>query len=117
MIIYRIQDNNGRGPYKPGFSHLWVQDRPDLKNLIPFYEEFGKDVINQLNVWEYSGIGCKTKRQLRRWFTINEYKRLIRYDYFAVALQVDRVIAASDTQLLFSRTLPLNRNVKIFRLY
>lgn len=27
--IYRVQDADGRGPFKPGFSRKWVIDRDD----------------------------------------------------------------------------------------
>ena len=34
-LVYRIQDNEGRGPWKPGFSSQWVIEREDLENLLP----------------------------------------------------------------------------------
>ena len=40
--IYRVQDAQGRGPWKPGFSHRWVEDRPDHYNLPPWFVEFGR---------------------------------------------------------------------------
>ena len=39
-VVYRIQDSNGRGPWKPGFSHVWVEDRCDLVNLRPIVIDF-----------------------------------------------------------------------------
>jgi hypothetical protein len=40
-FVYRIQDKKGRGPYRPGFSSQWVEDRDDHDNLFPWYQEFG----------------------------------------------------------------------------
>ena len=35
--VYRVQDADGRGPFKPGFSHQWVEERADHENLLPWF--------------------------------------------------------------------------------
>jgi len=114
--IYRMQDSEGRGPWKPGFSTLWVEDRDDHKNLPPFYEEFG-EVGKYIPRGEFCGSGCKTKKQLKRWFTESEYNKLIIFGYRAVSLRITRVVAESDTQLVFTRPWPLTKGVEYFELY
>lgn len=47
--IYRVQDAEGRGPWRPGFSKYWVCDRDDHDVLIPWMKEcalrFGAEPI------------------------------------------------------------------------
>ena len=44
-IVFRFQDNEGRGPYKPGMRALWGDDDHDARCLPPSFVEFGIDVI------------------------------------------------------------------------
>ena len=111
-IIYRIQDKDGRGPWKPGFSHKWVEDREDHNNLIPIYIQFGMNIINKILYGEYSGTGCQSIKQLQRWFNKSEYYKLLGYGYKSVEIEVNRIIAKSDIQVLFGRAIPLNKNIK-----
>lgn len=118
-IVYRVQDAIGRGPWRPGFSHLWVEDRPDHKHLLPWMQEFGHDAIPRTGrpFAEYFGCACRTIEQLRRWFTESEYATLRHYGFMAVKLQADRVLRESDIQLLFQRTRPLAYGAEPFGLY
>jgi hypothetical protein len=116
IIIYRVQDSDGRGPWKPGFSRLWVEVRPDHKNLIPWYQEFGR-IDHFALTGMHLGCGCRTKEQLQRWFTPGEYAKLFLYGYQAVEMEVGRILAESDTQCVFERAKPLHKDVAIFDLY
>jgi len=114
--VYRIQDKEGRGPWKPGFSHKWVEDRKDHNNLLPWYIEFGR-IDKNLLVGEYSGSGCRTIDQLKRWFTKAEYKKLKKLGYKSVEIKVNRVLAESNIQLFFGRATPLKKSIKTINLY
>jgi hypothetical protein len=115
--IYRIQDIEGRGPWRPVFSHKWIEVRDDHNHLIPYYSEF-LDVDFSLRKKECSiGVGCRTIAQLHRWFTRNEYRALLNYGYAAVKLKADRIIAESDIQCVFAQKKPLRKNVTKFALY
>ena len=116
ITIYRIQDIEGRGPWKPGFSKQWVESRDDHDNLIPWYEQFGR-VDRLAIVGMHIGCGCRTIEQLRRWFSPNEYATLIDKKYNAVCMNVDRVLGESDIQCVFERIKPLHKHVEIFQLY
>lgn len=114
--IFRIQDSKGRGPWKPGFSHLWVENRPDHNNLIPCHHEFGR--VERLAITGmHLGCGCRTKEQLRRWFTPEEYAKLINLGYNAVQMEVGRILAESNTQCVFERAKPLHKDLLVFDLY
>lgn len=115
-IVYRVQDAEGRGPWRPGFSHNWVEDRSDHDNLLPWFVEFG-DVRKIAILGMAMGSGCRTLEQLRRWFTQSEYKTLLNYGYRAVQMRVGRVLAESDIQCVFERALPLNEGVQEIELY
>lgn len=114
--VYRVQDRSGRGPWKPGFSHRWVEDRDDHDLLIPWYQQFGwvnKNAISGMHV----GCGCRTLEQLRRWFTAGEYQTLLQFGYQAVQLEVGRILGESDIQLVFERARPLREAAVPVELY
>ena len=115
-FIYRIQDSDGRGPFKPGFSHVWVNERGDHENLKPCTQQFD-GIRNKLLLSEHYGCGCKNLKQLRRWFTKQEYKKLKKYGYRAVKMKVARIVAESEIQVVFGRAIPLNENIDEIRLY
>ena len=120
MKIYRIQDDEGRGPWRPGFSDKWVEDRTDaeFRRLKPIQEDFpGLDQRLCVQRGEHGGVGCETLVKLRQWFTASEYATLLGYGYRCVRLDVDYIVASSDIQCVFLRSKPLNKGIKVVRLY
>src|SRR5208282_10475 len=111
MLIYRIQDNEGRGPYRPGFSTKWLDDDPRALGLLPWFEEFGTSILRGTEGM-HCGSGCSSLKQLALWFSESEFKRLRNFDYSLVAMDVDRILAHSSVQLVFARYKPLNQDVK-----
>lgn len=116
LTVYRMQDAEGRGPWRPGMGLLWVEDRPDHDNLRTTLEEFG-NFIPSLTRGKHFGCGCRTVEQMRRWFTQGEYRSLKRFGYRAVMLDVDRIAKESLTQLIFERDRPLREGAVEFNLY
>ena len=115
-VVYRVQDKDGRGPWKPGFSAVWCEDREDHENLLPWYSEFG--AVHEKAIYGMTvGSACRTLKQLRRWFTESEYKTLKKHGYRCVKLQVGRVIAESEIQLFVERSRAFNRGAKTINLY
>lgn len=117
--VFRIHDAAGRGPWRPGFSHLWVKSRSDLENLIPWPVQFDapKILYQMVKSRKHAGCACRTIEQLRRWFMPEEYETLLKYGYEAVIIRVDQVLAESDIQLVFLRDRPLNDGGSVFDLY
>lgn len=118
--VYRVQDRDGRGPWKPGFSSQWAEDRPEseYKELKPWPIEFGISNVLRKSIYGMSlGCGCRTLEQLRRWFTPTEYSKLLGFGYAAVKLDIGRVLAESETQIVFERALPLNEGAQTVELY
>lgn len=115
-IVFRVQDSDGRGPFKPGFSHRWAQLREDHDFLFPWLIEF-PNVIELAKPGMHLGCGCLTLEQLRRWFIPSEYETLLGFGYRAVQLQVGRILARSLTQCVFERATPLRLGIKAIELY
>lgn len=116
--IYRIQDAEGRGPYKPGWSHVWNEYRCliDGANKPVFTDEF-PDILNKINlrfdtVGGHFGCGFKTLEQLHNWFTPSEILKLVAYGYFIVKMDADEIMASSDNQTVFWRKTKLNKNIE-----
>jgi hypothetical protein len=117
--VYRVQDSDGRGPWKPGTSHRWVDnDQPHDRwaHLLPWYAQFGP-VHEKVMSWEHGGCGCLTVECLRQWFTPGEYRKLLDLGYRAVSMRVDRIIAQSDIQVYFGREKRLKDDVTLIELY
>ncbi len=107
--VYRVQDKDGRGPWKPGFSHVWSDDAGPPPPP-PWWEEFkevGPLIDLAYEAGMHIGSGCRTKAGLRRWFSRSEGRRLKRHGYRTVELQVDEIIGESPNQILFARLKPL----------
>lgn len=115
-VVFRVQNAQGRGPWIPGWSHTWVEDRPDHDYLVPWYVEMGP-VHLQMTPGMHGGTACASPEQLRRWFTRGEYLTLKRYGFQAVKLEVDRILGQSDIQLFFERRRPLQAGAITIPLY
>jgi len=117
MIIYRVQDKDGRGPWKPGFSHKWIVDRDDLNNLHSINKEFNCSYLDRTfyEGWHF-GCGCLSVDQLKRWFIEEEYNTLLEYGYSSVKIN-GKVLESSSIQCLFARRKHLKYHGGIFSLY
>lgn len=117
-LVYRVQDRDGRGPWKPGFSQRWVEDRTDEEYaaLAPWPIEVMLE-LQASGRGRHIGYACESLEQLRRWFRPGEYKTLLRYGYRAVKLEVDEVMARSETQCAFARSKPLRIGGKEINLH
>lgn len=113
--IYRVQDRDGRGPWKPGFSQKWVSYRPDHEVLLPVYIEM-PGALNKRHPGFHVGVGCISLDQLRRWFHKDEYRTLMGYGYHCVR-HVGAFLGESETQCVFERHRPLSDHDGLVSLY
>lgn len=116
MRVYRVQDNEGRGPFKPGFSQVWADPdwAPGMKPLPTFMEEFGRDLIDRLGQpGEYFGSAVRAAGDICKWFSADERRRLCDLGYSVVALKISRILAESENQLVFARRTPLRHGAII----
>lgn len=116
--VYRIQSAEGRGPFQPGLTRRWLQPRPDHALLVPWMDEFGMErVLASVTPGRHVGCACMSLEGLRRWFSGQEYLTLLRMGFAAVRLEVDRVVAQSEIQVVFERRRPLKEGARVLRLY
>lgn len=112
-FVYRVQDRDGRGPFKPGHTCDWADREfaPGQENLRPIFEEFGFGIVNDIRAKNRNGhIGCavRTLVDICRWFSATERERLRKLGYFVVAIAPDQIIAEGKNQLVFTSQTPLN---------
>lgn len=106
MIVYRFQDVEGRGPYRPGMSHRWADNDHGERNP-PFFDEFGMGGIKRARPTEVIGCAFDSLDQARRWFRPTEVARMQALGYELVQMRVARILARSDRQLVFAHNRPL----------
>lgn len=105
-IVFRWQDAEGRGPYRPGMSRYWADEDQQASNP-PMFIEFGADVVRHGRPGEAMGCGFRSPEQMHRWFTRDEQDRMRLLGYRFGAMKVDRIVAESDRQVVFARRQPL----------
>lgn len=109
MTLYRVQDAEGRGPFRPGFSRSWRDEHGP--SLPPIYDELGIafDKLRTLVPFGMAaGCACRSMEELRRWFSRAELRRLARHGYSVVAFEPDHILAETPTQVLFAMRAPLS---------
>ena len=69
-VVYRVQAADGRGPWRPGFSHTWIDgDAPagrldeTIMDLIPIAQ------LAALPRTMHYGCACRSLTALMAWFT------------------------------------------------
>lgn len=120
QTVYRIQDSEGRGPFKPGFSDQWVEFREDLFNLRPAYADFDGyvETVKQLKKKGlYLGIATETPEQLRRWFTVTEYLKLLGMGYKCYKVHKCHIAHKSDIQIIIARKCHPTKSIEQVKLY
>jgi hypothetical protein len=108
--IFRVQDREGRGPWRPGFSVEWVN--PDRTCLPPSVFVDIPQAASLVRKWGGRGfhVGCAVRAgKFSAWFDGGEIERLRARGYRLVNAAVCRVIAESDHQLLVVHAAPLRR--------
>lgn len=116
-IVYRVQDNEGRGPWRPGFSTMWLdEDIGDRAALPSTIEDFGKETIERLtSTGEHYGTACRSIDALRAWFTPTEIKRLDGFGFRLVEFRDARILIESEHQALIARSRPLSFGATVRR--
>lgn len=112
IVVYRVQDREGRGPYRPRFSHYWTDPEHDARNpLEPTMMYDPRTMVLRHNSDAF-GYAFRTPSLLLEWFSITELHRLAELNYYPVTMLVDRVLKESPRQLIFWRNRPLAVGVR-----
>jgi hypothetical protein len=109
--VYRVQHRvDGRGPYKPGISRLWVaEDGPDHPDILT---EFGYSWLHEIPKGWHAGCGFLSMADLLTWFLPSERPKLKRLGYLPVEMQADAIIRRGALQIIFARRLHHSRDCK-----
>ena len=107
QVVYRIQDANGSGPFKPGFRRVWSDDSGPAR---PPAELLGKIALTTpRETW--LGSAVRSRAQLRLWFTRSEERRLKRLGYQVVALEADEILAENEHEVIIERARRFNEGI------
>lgn len=108
MIVYRVQDSEGRGPWRPGLSARWVEgDAPAGRLSETIFDLVSLDEIRAIRGRYHLGSACRSLADLGAWFTPVEIERLRALRFHPVMIRADVVVAESRFQVLIGRLRPL----------
>jgi hypothetical protein len=118
MVIYRIENNKGFGPYHVSecYRDVWADNwhEGDSTHLLP-EEETWRDnngnLIPPTNKWfityKYWKFGFETQTQLHNWFSPNELMKLEKLGFKKVEIEIeDTFVLRGTRQVVF---LPLTK--------
>mgnify|MGYP007132417123 CR=1 FL=1 len=106
--FYRVQDSDGRGPFKPGMSDRWRD--PDGRDFPPAQAEFGLSWREEIPLGWHVGCAVRDIAQAARWFSPWECFRLAALGYRLVSLD-GRALRESPHQVIIVRSKPLRWGV------
>ena len=112
--LFRVQHPyDGRGPFRPGFSHRWLDAAGDAmrEHKPTLMSEFGADFVDQSKDGEHLGTGVRTMNALCDWFSLGERRNLAALGFEIVCLPFCRLIQESAHQVFFGRLIPLQQRV------
>lgn len=100
-LVYRVQDRQGRGPFKPGMTDRWRD--PDGNDFPPIQAEFGLAWREEIPRGWHCGCAFRDPSQAGEWFSAAECGRLASLGYHLVALAGCRVLRESPHQMIVAR--------------
>ena len=111
--VYRVQDKEGRGPFRPGFSQYWLDDDLGERVHLPCWsQEFGDDLIQKnYRKRHHYGSAVTNVDLITIWFSPSELLRLYHWGYSVVSMEADRILAESTLQVVIERKRPFHKGV------
>lgn len=110
--LFRVQDREGRGPYRPGFSEKWADYEAVDHYCPPYFVEMGWSLasipLRFTDGW-HGGCAFASLDDLYRWFAPKERTNLDALGYRINRVRADRIIARTPTQVVFECRKPLAR--------
>lgn len=105
--IYRVQDRDGRGPWRPGFSALWHADTTPMTGR-PITSEPGISVVIAEAHKNGLHIGCAVRgHNMHLWFTENDLARLETFGFRIADASGCDVLLETEQQVLIGFKKPL----------
>ena len=103
--VYRMQDDDGRGPWRAGLSKYWRDDREGIT-------ETAMDLVGGINEMQslpsgyVYGCACLSVEQLKQWFSEKERAILESIGYKIVKVKVSHIVACGKHQVLIASKKP-----------
>lgn len=109
VSLVRVQDREGRGPWRPGFSHQWSTDQNMMvgKPINMEVKNFAKIVEKAHRAGMHIGHAVRPEN-LHLWFTQGELQTLTRLGFTLVDASNCEVLAETKTQALIAWWLPFS---------
>ena len=115
-LIWRVQGRDGRGPYAPGFSRKWCDDRgpPPPPTCFEEFPDLERTIANKrMHHGGHFGCGVLAPEDIGRWLTPTECRELLKLRFHLVRMDVDDILAQSANQVVFWRSRPLREGIQI----
>src|SRR3990167_950571 len=107
-MLLRVQDKDGRGPFKPGFTKTWCEYNHNLPRIMTEFPDIAKDVIPYHKKGMHLGVGVRGGFDgLKKWFSENELNKLQTLGYQVVTINDFDVVRESKNQVIFATKRPL----------
>ena len=113
LMLYRVQREDGRGPWRPGFSKYWIDENSTRPLQADVLSAFGLEWREKIPQGWHAGCACRSMAALLQWFTPVEQDRLWKLGYSPVAIKPDKIIVENADQVVFARKTPLNNGIVI----
>lgn len=110
-LVYRVQDRDGRGPFKPGMTDRWRD--LDGNDFPPVQAEFGLSWLDEIPRGWHCGCAFRGPAHAAEWFSAAECDRLARLGYELVTLSGCRVIRESRHQMIVARPAPFRQRARV----
>lgn len=110
-LVYRVQDRNGRGPFKPGMTDRWRD--PDGNDFPPVQAEFGLSWREEIPHGWHCGCAFRDVAKAGAWFSPWECDRLAALGYRLIALGGCQVLRESGHQMIVVRRRPFRAGAVI----
>ena len=114
VLVCRIQDAEGRGPYRPGFSKYWVEDS-DIAPPAPIMAAFPRvmKVAHEIVRHRGGAVGCafRSLDKASAWFLPGEILTLAKYGYSLCWVRTDEILAENEDQLVIWSAIPFAKAV------
>jgi len=114
VSVYRIQDKEGRGPFKPGYTEKWLDADRTYFPKAPIREQLWIKKIADPDL--HLAFVCETVEQLKNWVSATEYARIKEDGYSAVKITVDKIWTL-DGQAIAGRKRQYRKQAIPFTLY
>lgn len=110
--VYRVQDGQGRGPYRPGLSMQWSDTTdptiPEEHQLMVSRTAEVLAAMGRLNQERrHRGFGFLSLRDLWAWFSASERIKLRQLGFRIVKIESVRIEMQSPAEVMFSTARPL----------